>query len=523
MNTDVFADWMRRQGYRVVRTESSYWYNAAPGVFQAFPYHWVITPTQSEIQDLLIRNRIAAVRYSTPFDFPGGVVSYHIVLREPYSLDQLKAQARNGVKAGLNRFKIEQISFERLATEGWVLQQDTLDRQDRLRSMTQAQWESLCRAATDLEGFEAWAATSDGELAAAVIVSRLQSTFSVPFAMSHRKFLAEHVNNALFYAVSKELLQRQGIDDLFFTVQSLDAPANVDEFKFRMGLQYKFIRQRVDFHPVFTPFASPIVHRVAQGLVRLDPSNPLFAKAEGMLRFHLEGRKPIEEQGWPERLRPERLLLAPPLSTFSKIRNIQITSASPFDLLALVDLHAASFPKGEHVLAELGKPFLLAAHRWFVSTPGNHVLVARQGDRIVGFTTFSERPYNLPLLRACWRELVKGCLRHPTTAFNAELLMRLGWSLVQRFRGRDSQQVAQIAFTAVDAQFQGQGIGRALKAASIKICQERGLVAVVTGVHRQNLRARQLNELAGFVEVPALGNRRLIYLRLDLAKPEGAP
>ncbi|MBK7294906.1 MAG: hypothetical protein IPI84_14350 [Holophagaceae bacterium] len=133
---------MRRQGYRVVRTEAVTG-NAAPGVFQAFPYHWVITPTHSEIQDLLVRNRIAAVRYSTPFDFPGGVVSYHITLREPYSLDQLKAQARNGVKAGLSRFKIEQIPFERLATEGWVLQQDTLDRQDRLRSMTQTQWESF--------------------------------------------------------------------------------------------------------------------------------------------------------------------------------------------------------------------------------------------------------------------------------------------------------------------------------------------------------------------------------------------
>ncbi len=300
MNAETFAEWMRRQGHRVVRTASSYWYEAGPRVFQAFPYHWVIRPDEKEIRDLMWAHGVAALRYSTPLDSPEGMVSYHVVLHKPYDTDRLKSQARNGVKRGLEHFKVEQIPFERLATEGWALQQDTLARQDRLRSMSQTEWKRLCRSAHDLPGFEAWAAIAGDELAGAVIVCRIDKVFNVPYAMSHSRFLSQHVNNAVFYAVSRELLAREDVDHIFFTVQSLDAPANVDEFKFRMGLEAKPGRQRVDFHPLLGPLASRTVHAWTRSLLQRDPSNPTLAKAEGMLRFHVEGRRRLSEQPWPE-------------------------------------------------------------------------------------------------------------------------------------------------------------------------------------------------------------------------------
>jgi len=300
MNAETFAEWMRRQGHRVFRTASSYWYDAGPRVLQAFPYHWLITPDEKELRDLMVGNGIAALRYSTPLDFPKGMVSYHVVLHKPYELERLRSQARNGVKRGLEHFRVEQISFERLATEGWVLQQDTLARQDRLRSMTQAKWEHLCRSADGLRGFEAWAAISNGELAGAVIICRIEDVFNVPYAMSHSRFLPDHVNNVIFYVVSREMLGREGVSGIFFTVQSLDAPANVDEFKFRMGFEPRAVRQRVDFHPFLNPLATPRVHTWVQKLLQRDSSNPQLAKAEGMLRFHVEGERSIAEQNLPE-------------------------------------------------------------------------------------------------------------------------------------------------------------------------------------------------------------------------------
>jgi len=306
MNAETFAEWMRRQGRRVVRTASSYWYEAGPRVFQAFPYHWLIAPAEEETRSLMLSHGIAALRYSTPLDFPKGMVSYHVVLQKPYELDMLRSQARNGVKRGLEHFKVERISFERLAAEGWALQQDTLARQDRLRSMTQAEWERLCCAAHDLPGFEAWAAIAGDELAGAVILCRIEDVFNVPYAMSHSRFLPNHVNNAVFFAVSREMLAREGVGSVFFTVQSLDAPANVDEFKFRMGFTPRAVRQRVDFHPLLSPFATPAVHAWTRRLLQRDPSNPTLAKAEGMLRFHLEGRRGLAEQAWPECLSAQR-------------------------------------------------------------------------------------------------------------------------------------------------------------------------------------------------------------------------
>jgi hypothetical protein len=306
MNPDTFAEWFRRQGHHVIRTESSYWYDAGPRVFQAFPYQWIIQPTEEEIRKLLLKRGILALRYSTPLEAPDGAISYHVILHNPYNLDMLRSQARNGVKKGLGNCQVERISFERLADEGWNLQQDTLDRQGRLRSMTQTEWRRLCLAASDLAGFEAWAAIVSGELAAAILTARIDDLFCVPYAASHRKFMNIHVNNALFFTASCDILNREGISGMFFTLQSLDAPPSVDDFKFRMGLCPKAVCQRVVFHPVLKPITNERMHSLLKKLMVRYPENPSLAKAEGMLRFNLKGRVPLASQDWPEVLAEEK-------------------------------------------------------------------------------------------------------------------------------------------------------------------------------------------------------------------------
>ena len=41
--------------------------------------------------------------------------------------------------------------------------------------------------------------------------------------------------------------------------------------------------------------------KLVKGQSRL-PGSPTLAKAEGMVRFHLEGQRPLAEQGWPPAL-----------------------------------------------------------------------------------------------------------------------------------------------------------------------------------------------------------------------------
>ena len=66
------------------------------------------------------------------------------------------------------------------------------------------------------------------------------------------------------------------------------------------ALHRESVRQRVDFHPFLSPFITPRLHRWIQRLLKRDLSNPFLAKAEGMLHFHVEGKRPIVEQVWPE-------------------------------------------------------------------------------------------------------------------------------------------------------------------------------------------------------------------------------
>ncbi len=300
MDVETFKEWLIRQGHQVISTPSSCWYNAGPRVLQAFPYHWIIQPSRQELQSLMIRHGILALRYSTPLEAPDGMVSYHVILNPPYTLEMLSHRARNGVKRGMKCFQIEQISFERLADEGWKLQCDTLDRQCRTDSMCEADWRRICLAAKDLPGYEAWAATFNGELAAALYTNRVDDTWCIPYALSHRQYLQDHVNNILFYTVCRDLLFRPGIKGLFLSLHSLDAPESVNEFKFRMNFSAIPVRQRVVFHPLLAPFMGKYTHSAFVRLMKRYPNNSFISKTEGMLRFHVLGKLPLSDQEWPE-------------------------------------------------------------------------------------------------------------------------------------------------------------------------------------------------------------------------------
>lgn len=304
MNIDNFSIWLRRQGHTVYHTESSYWYNAGPATLQAFPFSWLIQPSDSELRKLMLTKGIMSLRYSTPLEALEGKASYHIELTRPYTLDMLKSQARNGVKKGQACFQVEKIPFTRLADEGWQLQQDTLERQDRLGSMKEETWRRICLAADGLPGFEAWAAIADGEVAGALFTARIDDVFFVPYALSRTKYLREHVNNVLFFHTCSNILSNPEVSKIFFTVQSLDAPESVDEFKLRMSLTAKPVRQRVVLHPLLTPLATTPGYDLIKRLNMRYPASNTIAKAEGMLRFHRLGKQPINEQVWPECVAP---------------------------------------------------------------------------------------------------------------------------------------------------------------------------------------------------------------------------
>jgi hypothetical protein len=204
-------------------------------------------------------------------------------------MDTLSKWARKNVKRGISRCDIVPVSFDRLAAEGWPLQADTLDRQGRLVNIDREKWETRCLAANGLPGFEAWAAIANGRLAASVITAQIEGWCYMLYQQCHRDFLPDHVNNALAFRVTETMMNERRVSGILYGLHSLDAPPSVDEFKFRMGYRAKPVRQRVVFHPWIGPAVNPVLHSVIRGLKRALPGQVTLSKAEGMVRFYLEG------------------------------------------------------------------------------------------------------------------------------------------------------------------------------------------------------------------------------------------
>ncbi len=306
MTPDIFAEWLRRQGQRVVRTDSSYWHSEGMGVFQAFPYHWLIEPREKELRELMFRHHAIALRYSMPpKNGKNGDDCYHAVCTvSDYNFEALSAWARKNVRRGLRSCTVSPISFERYLAEGWALRVDTLARQQRKVKESREDWQRRYAAAADLEGFEAWAAEVDGRLAATLVTFQMDGWAYMLYQQCHRDYLREHVNNALSFVVTQALIQKPGVQGVFYGMRSLDAPPSVDEFKFRMGYEAKPVCQQITFHPYLAPLVNKFSSRVSRCLTAFRPKSRVLAKADGMLRFCL-----AEKQN---SLRPARSAAAVP-------------------------------------------------------------------------------------------------------------------------------------------------------------------------------------------------------------------
>lgn len=288
-----FLEWNRRQGHTILHTESSYWVSAGMGAYQAIPYHTVIMPSEQELQTLFREHRVTALRYSAPLSAPEGMLSYHIVYEgKTYPPKKLPHKAKKGTALAV----IEPIPLSRLASEGWELRRDTLQRQGRLGAEKRAWWEKLCLTGQDIPGLEAWGAMVEGKLTAALLGIECDDTFCILFQQSLRDYLRLGVNNALTYVVTTKILERPHIQRIFYGLHSLDAPASVDEYKIHMGYSLKPVRQRIVFSPFLRPLVNPFTHAGLKIALRLFPSSYLFAKAEGMFRFYLNGKIPLMEQ-----------------------------------------------------------------------------------------------------------------------------------------------------------------------------------------------------------------------------------
>lgn len=305
MNAEIYAEWLRGQGHRVIRTPSSYWHSQQLRVYQAFPFHWVIDPPEEELELLMRQNGTIGLRYSAPLKASLGCVSYHVVYEQStYDINQLGKRTRHNIRLGLRDCDIAPLSFKCLAgAEGWRLRCDTLERQQRELGWSRKNWEKSWLLAADLPGFEAWGAFVGNSLAASQVTFQMEDCCYLVHQQSLREHHKQLVNKALSFKVIETMTGRPSVKSFFFGLHSLDAPAGVDGFKFLMGCSAKPVRQRIVFHPLLAPCFNRFTNAVVNSVRLLRPRNRTLSKASGMISFYLDGKRPIREQTIPEPVR----------------------------------------------------------------------------------------------------------------------------------------------------------------------------------------------------------------------------
>jgi hypothetical protein len=293
VDIEVFSEWLRRQGHRIVATESARWFDRGPRAFLAFPWHRPVRPSRDELRELFRRERALAVRFSSAHSDGEGTPGYDIVLdASGYGLGDVSRSTRPVVRKALERCEIGPLTFGRYAREGWLLEEDTRARQGRSGSGGRSAFERMARAAEGLAGFEVWGATVGGRLASTLMLARIDDWVVYLSQQSLRELWAAHANHALAFHVTKELRARPGVRRIHYGLQGLDAPPSVDDFKCHLGFARRSVRYRVELHPLVRPF----VNGSTYALLRLARArwhrSELLSKGEGLVRVFLDGKRP---------------------------------------------------------------------------------------------------------------------------------------------------------------------------------------------------------------------------------------
>ena len=130
MQASDIAQFFSDIGYRVIATESCYWYNPQPFQFKSLPVHRFVDPSAAEIAQVMIKGPAFALRYPKTPDNEGPRGGMYVCSNREYDIQALSSQnARSKTRRGLARCRIEQIEFPYLALHGYALTAETTMRQ----------------------------------------------------------------------------------------------------------------------------------------------------------------------------------------------------------------------------------------------------------------------------------------------------------------------------------------------------------------------------------------------------------
>ena len=301
LKSNSMVDFFERLGHKVIRTQSSWWYDVQSGVFLTIPYYKEITPSEEEIGNLMKSEKLRALRYPTTLDSLGFLSNITVNTNSNYDISSLHQKARNQTRRGLENCKVEQLDFDWLIDNGLPLNISTAKRQGRESHYSNPiYWAKYCQAAKATEGVSAWGAFIEDQLAAFLISVTTENNWQ-EWVVNHSltQLRNKYSNNALSFTVAQQFLKNEKSNGICYGLGSLEETGQLDHFKSRMGWTVRPIKQRLIFSKKLKLVFSLAQEPSLKLLNMVFPKNYTVCKLTNMIRFYRQQTYniPSETQG----------------------------------------------------------------------------------------------------------------------------------------------------------------------------------------------------------------------------------
>lgn len=295
MQASELAQFFSAVGYRVIETDSCYWYNAKPFLFKSLPVHRFVDPSASELAQVLIKGPAFALRYPKTPDHPGPSGGMYVCSDRDYDFPALSQNVRSRTRRGLARCRIERIEFDYLSRYGYELIEETTMRQmGTAPGADEAEWHRFCAQTRLSPDFEAWGAFVGDRLATFIVGMLVEDCYYIHLQKSASDLLRYYPNNALLFTVMKTKMACPEVAYISHGPKALAVGKGLDYYKTSMGFRMQPFTDHVVFNPVVKPFLMWKGDAVVNRLVQRYPDNLFWQRASRALRV-ARGEEPRAE------------------------------------------------------------------------------------------------------------------------------------------------------------------------------------------------------------------------------------
>ncbi|RKY10262.1 MAG: hypothetical protein DRP66_00135 [Planctomycetota bacterium] len=286
--SNPMVEFFERLGHKVIESNGAWWCEIQPKVLLALPFYKLIEPSEPEIDELMKKYKLRAMRYPAPLSAYGFVSSITVNTDKNYDMPSLHQKARNQTRRGLENCEVERLDFDWLIDNGLPLNISTAQRQRRESHYADpAYWRKYCRAAKAVDGVSAWGAFIEGNLAAFLISVAAEGNWQ-EWVVNHSltELRNKYANNALSFTVARHFLRDERSEGICYGLGSLEETGKLDHFKKRMGWTVKPVKQRLVFSRSLSMISALTQGPIPALIGKMFPQSYTVRKASAMLRLY---------------------------------------------------------------------------------------------------------------------------------------------------------------------------------------------------------------------------------------------